>query len=107
MRTVGWRRAAYAAGSSSTASAEREEENLSVERSLVASKAPVVDRAPGFSLGAALGGFMLLHATVINLGRVGAACEVVALALFLVVEIATRRVGDLDTPQPERLIRRR
>jgi predicted MFS family arabinose efflux permease len=37
----------------------------------------------GFSLGAALGGFTLEHATAANLGWTGGACELVALGLFL------------------------
>jgi predicted MFS family arabinose efflux permease len=38
----------------------------------------------GFSLGAALGGFSLLHVGPRHLGFVGAACELVALTLLLV-----------------------
>ncbi|HXN32053.1 MAG TPA: hypothetical protein VN894_09330, partial [Polyangiaceae bacterium] len=38
----------------------------------------------GFSLGAALGGFALLHVGPRNLGFVGAACELAALTLLLV-----------------------
>ena len=38
----------------------------------------------GFSLGAALGGFSLVHAGPRDLGFVGAACELAALALLLV-----------------------
>jgi len=37
----------------------------------------------GFSLGAAVGGFTLIHATVTKLGWVGAVCELAALTLFL------------------------
>jgi len=39
----------------------------------------------GFSLGAAFGGFTLVHATVSSLGWVGAACELLALGLFSVL----------------------
>jgi predicted MFS family arabinose efflux permease len=38
----------------------------------------------GFSLGAALGGFSLVHVGPRNLGFVGAACELAALTLLLV-----------------------
>ena len=38
----------------------------------------------GFSLGAALGGFSLVHIDARHLGFVGAACELVALTLLLV-----------------------
>ena len=49
----------------------------------------------GFSLGAAVGGFTLIHATVTNLGWVGAACELATLALFLMTRAATRAQGTL------------
>ena len=45
----------------------------------------------GFSLGAALGGFSLLHVGPRNLGFVGAACEVVALIVLLVNQAHDRR----------------
>jgi predicted MFS family arabinose efflux permease len=38
----------------------------------------------GFSLGAALGGFSLLHVGARNLGFVGAMCDLAALTLLLV-----------------------
>ena len=44
----------------------------------------------GFSLGASVGGFTLIHATVTNLGWVGAAWELATLALFLTTRAATR-----------------
>ena len=47
----------------------------------------------GFSLGAAVGGFTLLHATVTDLGWVGAACELAALTLFLKTRADTRAAG--------------
>jgi predicted MFS family arabinose efflux permease len=53
----------------------------------------------GFSLGAAVGGFTLLHATVTDLGWVGAACELAALMLFLKTRAAARAQG---TPADER-----
>src|SRR5882762_3239547 len=46
--------------------------------------APIV-----LSPGAAVGGFTLIHATVTNLGWVGAACELATLALFLTTRAAT------------------
>ncbi len=39
----------------------------------------------GFSLGAAVGGFTLIHATVTDLGWIGAACELAAVTLFLFI----------------------
>ena len=53
----------------------------------------------GFSLGAAVGGFTLLHATVTDLGWVGAACELAAVTLFLKTRAAARAQG---TPADER-----
>src|SRR6266850_2550919 len=47
----------------------------------------------GFSLGAAVGGFTLLHATVTDLGWVGAAFELAALTLFLKTRAAARAQG--------------
>jgi predicted MFS family arabinose efflux permease len=47
----------------------------------------------GFSLGAAVGGFTLIHATVTDLGWVGAASELAALTLFLKTRAATRAQG--------------
>jgi predicted MFS family arabinose efflux permease len=44
----------------------------------------------GFSLGAAVGGFTLIHATVTNVGWVGAAFELAALTLFLKTRAETR-----------------
>jgi len=44
----------------------------------------------GFSIGAAVGGFTLLHATVTKLGWVGAAWELAALTLFLRTRAAAR-----------------
>src|SRR6266404_3386152 len=49
----------------------------------------------GFSLGAAVGGFTLIHATVTDLGWVGAACELAALILFLKTRADTRAQGTL------------
>jgi len=49
----------------------------------------------GFSLGAAVGGFTLVHATVTDLGWVGAACELAALTLFLKTRAATGTQGAL------------
>ena len=54
----------------------------------------------GFSLGAAVGGFTLIHATVTDLGWVGAACELAALTLFLKTRAATRAQG---TPADEKI----
>src|SRR5207237_6744043 len=54
----------------------------------------------GFSLGAALGGFTLIHATVTKLGWVGAACELAALTLFLKTRAGTRAQG---TPAAEKI----
>jgi len=54
----------------------------------------------GFSLGAAVGGFTLLHATVTDLGWVGAACELAAVTLFLKTRAAARAQG---TPADERI----
>jgi predicted MFS family arabinose efflux permease len=45
----------------------------------------------GFSLGAALGGFALVHIDARHLGFVGAACELVALTLLLVNQAIDRR----------------
>jgi predicted MFS family arabinose efflux permease len=45
----------------------------------------------GFSIGAALGGFSLLHAGPRDLGFVGAACELVALLLLFVNQARDRR----------------
>jgi predicted MFS family arabinose efflux permease len=53
----------------------------------------------GFSLGAAVGGFTVIHATVTDLGWVGAACELAALTLFLKTRTAARAQG---TPADER-----
>src|SRR5439155_1534101 len=50
-------------------------------------------------LAAAVGGFTLLHATVTDLGWVGAACELAALTLFLKTRAAARAQG---TPADER-----
>jgi predicted MFS family arabinose efflux permease len=47
----------------------------------------------GFSLGAALGGFSLIHAGPRDLGFVGAACELAALALLLVNQARERGRG--------------
>jgi predicted MFS family arabinose efflux permease len=47
----------------------------------------------GFSLGAAVGSFTLVHATVTNLGWTGAACEMAALTLFLATRAATPAQG--------------
>jgi predicted MFS family arabinose efflux permease len=52
----------------------------------------------GFSIGAALGGFTLLHAAAINLGWLGAGCEVVALTLFVVSRVSSSS----DSPRRER-----
>jgi predicted MFS family arabinose efflux permease len=49
----------------------------------------------GFSIGAAVGGFTLLHATVTKLGWVGAAWELAALTLFLRTRAAARAQGTL------------
>ncbi len=54
----------------------------------------------GFSLGAVVGGFTLIHATVTDLGWVGAACELAALTLFLKTRAATRAQG---TPAAEKV----
>src|SRR3989440_191783 len=54
----------------------------------------------GFSLGAAVGGFTLIHATVTKLGWVGAACELAALTLFLKTRAGTRAQG---TPAAEKI----
>jgi predicted MFS family arabinose efflux permease len=49
----------------------------------------------GFSFGAAIGSFTLLHATVTKLGWVGAVCELAAVTLFLKIRAATRVQGTL------------
>jgi predicted MFS family arabinose efflux permease len=49
----------------------------------------------GFSIGAAIGSFTLIHATVTKLGWVGAVCELAALTLFLKIRAATRVQGTL------------
>jgi predicted MFS family arabinose efflux permease len=52
----------------------------------------------GFSLGAALGGFSLLHLEARQLGLVGAGCELAALSLLLVNRaLDARQRSDIDT----------
>jgi predicted MFS family arabinose efflux permease len=52
----------------------------------------------GFSLGAMLGSFTLLHAPLSSLGLVGAACEIVA--LLIVLPTVPRRRAVALTPAP-------
>jgi predicted MFS family arabinose efflux permease len=53
----------------------------------------------GFSLGAMLGSFTLLHAPLSSLGSVGAACEIVAL-LIVLATVPRRRAASLQ-PAPD------
>jgi len=62
-----------------------------------------VIHVPGFSLGAALGGFALVHIDARHLGFVGAACELVALTLLLVNQALDARLqsaGAIWTSRP-------
>ena len=53
----------------------------------------------GFSLGAMLGSFTLLHAPLTGLGLVGAACEIAA--LLIVLPTVPRRRAACLTPAPD------
>ncbi len=54
----------------------------------------------GFSLGAVLGGFALVHAGTANLGWVGATCELVALCLFLAIARQRVATDSVAAPRP-------